>query len=62
MAKFFYDTSLSWVIIRKFKMNFANSVGSGPEVIKLEFSLRFKIKCNDWLLADTCPQTANHCA
>ena len=31
----------------------------GLEVIKLEFILRLKIKCNDWLLADTCPQAAN---
>ena len=28
----------------------------GLEVIKLEYSLRLKIKRNDWLLADTCPQ------
>ena len=35
---------------------------AGPEVIKLEFILRLKIKHNDWLLADTCPQVANHCA
>ena len=27
---------------------------SGPEVIKLKYSLRLKIKGNDWLLADTC--------
>ena len=33
----------------------------GLEVIKLEFILRLKIKRNDWLLADTCPQAANHC-
>ena len=33
----------------------------GLKVIKLQHSLRFKIKCNDWLLADTCPQAANHC-
>ena len=32
------------------------------EVIKLEFILRLKIKRNDLLLADTCPQAANHCA
>ena len=32
------------------------------EVIKLEFILRLKIKRIDWLLADTCPQAANHCA
>ena len=32
------------------------------EVIKLEFILRLKIKRNDWLFADTCPQAANHCA
>ena len=34
----------------------------GFEVIKLEFILRFKIKRNDWPLADTCLQAANHCA
>ena len=34
----------------------------GLEVIKLKFILRLKIKRNDWLLADTCPQAANHCA
>ena len=34
--------------------------GPGLEVIKLEFILRLKIKCNDWLLVDTCPQAANH--
>ena len=32
------------------------------KIIKLEFSLKLKIKCNDWLLVDTCPQAANHCA
>ena len=32
------------------------------EVIKLELNLRLRIKCNDWLLADTCPHAANHCA
>ena len=30
--------------------------------IKLEFILKLKIKRNDWLLVDTCPQAANHCA
>ena len=34
----------------------------GLEFIKFEYSLRLKIKCNDWLPADTCPQAANHCA
>ena len=34
----------------------------GLEVIKLENSLGLKIKRNDWLLADTCPQAANDCA
>ena len=33
----------------------------GLEVIKLEHIFRLKIKCNDWLLAATCPQAANHC-
>ena len=31
------------------------------EIIKLEYSLRLKIKRNNWLLADMCPQAANHC-
>ena len=35
---------------------------SGPEVIKLEHSLKLKIKRNDLLLADMCPQAANHSA
>ena len=34
----------------------------GLKVIKLEISLELKIKHNDRLLADMCPQTANHCA
>ena len=34
----------------------------GLEVIKLEFILKLKIKHNDWLLVDTCPQATNHCA
>ena len=36
--------------------------GPGLKVIKLEYKLKLKIKHNDWLLADTCPQAANHCA
>ena len=32
------------------------------EVIKLEFILKLKIKRNDWLFADTCPQATNHCS
>ena len=31
----------------------SSSVSPGLEVIKLEYSLRLKIKRNDWLLADT---------
>ena len=41
---------------------FVDSIVPGLEVIKLEYSLRLKIKRNDWLLAYTCPQAANHCA
>ena len=32
------------------------------EIIKLELILKLKIKCNDWLLVDTCPQAANNYA
>ena len=38
---------------------------SGPpdlEVIKVKYSLRLKIRRNDWPLEDSCPQAANHCA
>ena len=34
----------------------------GIDVIKLEYSLKLKIKHKDWLFVDTCPQAANHCA
>ena len=37
-------------------------INSRHQVFKLEYSLRLKIKINDWLLADTCPQAANHSA
>ena len=47
-----------------FERTLKEIVISGLEVIKLEYSLRLKFKCNDWLLAlaDMCPQAANHCA
>ena len=32
-----------------------------PEVIKLESSLKLKIKRYDWLIVDMCPQATNHC-
>ena len=36
---------------------------TGLEVMNLSIvSFSKKKKCNDWLLADTCPQAANHCA
>ena len=43
-------------------MTFIKEPLPGPEVIKLEFILKLKIKLNDWLLGDTCPQAANYCA
>ena len=42
-------------------LSFSKVWPPGLEVIKLDFILRIKIKRNDWLLADTCPQAANHC-
>ena len=38
------------------------SNGPGLDVIRLEYSIKLKMKSNDWLLANTCPQAANHCA
>ena len=43
-------------------MNILNIWTPGLEAIKLEYSLRLKIKHNDLLLADMCPQAANRCA
>ena len=37
-------------------------IRTGPEVLNFEFIRKLKIKSNDWLLADTRPQTANHWA
>ena len=37
------------------------NLSPGLEVIKHVYSLKLKIKRNDWLFADTCPQAANHC-
>ena len=39
-----------------------SQIDPGPEVIKLEFILKLKIKCNDGLLVDTCPEAAHYCA
>ena len=39
-----------------------NTLRPGLEVIKLEFVLKLKIKCKDWMLADMCPQAANRYA
>ena len=33
-----------------------------PRGYKTGVQSQIQIKCNDWLLADTCPQSANHCA
>ena len=38
------------------------NMSPGLEVIDLEFILNLRIKSNDWLLADTCPQAANRYA
>ena len=60
-----FDLLCSWC---RFMVWFCNyDIGqhiksTGLEIIKLEYRLKLKIKRNDWLLADTCPKTANHCA
>ena len=40
----------------------AYSTRPGTEAITLEYILKLKIKPIDWMLADTCPQAANHWA
>ena len=50
-----------WLVEKK--LEYIQLMGSsGLKVIKLEYSVKLKIKRNDWLLVDTCPQVANHCA
>ena len=39
-----------------------NNLETWPLGYKLEFILRLKIKGNDWLIKDTCPKAAKHCA
>ena len=51
---------IEWIHIRG--MGNVVSLSPGLKFIKLEYSLKLKIKRNDWLLADMCPQAANHCA
>ena len=43
-----------------FSNQLAKDEGADLEVIKLKFIPKLKIKRNNWLLADTCPQAANH--
>ena len=58
-----YDSSDFVIIIAGNMQNMKRVQNcSGPEVIKLEYRLKLKIKCNDWLFADMCPQAGNHCA
>ena len=56
------SSSNSKLFARLVKAVAAHKHKSGLEVIKLELILRLKIMYNDWLLADTYPQAANHCA
>ena len=51
-----------WCCIISLEPRSGKSGTSGLEVIKLEYILRLKIKRNDWLIVDTCPQAANHYA
>ena len=59
-------TSVNWfrnLLETETVVPLANSPYSpGLAVIKLEYSIRLKIKRNDWLHADTCPNAANRCA
>ena len=49
-------------VVLTFAGRFTTVKVSGLEARKLEYSLGLKIKPNDWLLADMCPQAANHWA
>ena len=63
MLKYFVNLDLCWVTESHEVVHMLSlSMTPGLEVIKLEYSLRLEIKRNDWLLVDTCPQAANHCA
>ena len=49
-------------LVRSLRFAGGDFVCPDLKVIKLEYILRLKIKRNDWLIADTCPQAANHYA
>ena len=57
-----YRSRIPVPIAGSFGNHLVSDLGLGLEVIKLKYSLKLKIKRDDWLLADTCPQAANHCA
>ena len=44
------------------KMLHRKPSGLDSRLKKLKYTLKLKIKHNDWLLADTLQQAANHCA
>ena len=51
------DQQYYWVLdaLGKTRIPFTLVTGKpGPEIIRLEFILKLKIKHNDWLRADTC--------
>ena len=51
------------LILKKCQLSLAfYNIWPGSEVKSLEYSVKLKIKRNDWLLADTYPQAANHCS
>ena len=55
---------LALLCVTKFSYQFLNYLDederAGHEVKKPEFILKLKIKHNDWLLVDKCPQAANY--
>ena len=49
-------------ILAAMRENLASRFEIRPEAVKFEYILKLKINPTDWLLADTCPQAANHWA
>ena len=52
----------SWINNDSPAQRHANAFTGWPIVARFHIFLRLKIERNGWLLADMCPQAANHCA
>ena len=62
MEESVYDLEISQSCYSEVKTMLEGLLGGKDWAVRSKFILKLKIKRNDWLLADTCPQAASHYA